>query len=248
MHLCQQNVKQLLDGIALADRRIAELQSAEGAKKAAEEKRRAEEDVNQVKEAKKAAEEKKEIPVPPPRSKGDNVGDINGAAIARFTYSPRPRLIGLRRWCYQNVKQLLDGIALADRRIAELQAAEAAKKAEEAKKSAEEAKATPVPPPRSMGDNVRDILICGNGVFFCLLTCVILVSVGAGVNFQNVKHLLDSIELADRRIAELQAAETAKKAEEAKKAEDEAKQAPVAAPRPKTDKVCVSERQLGDSS
>ena len=68
------------------------------------------------------------------------------------------------------------------------------------------------------------------------------------MNFQNVKQLLDSIELADRRIAELQAAETAKKAEEAKKAEDEAKQAPVAAPRPKTDKVCVSERQLGDSS
>jgi len=90
VHLCQQNVKQLLDGIALADRRIAELQAAEAAKKAAEEKRRAEEDANQVKEVKKAAEEDKEIPVPPPRSKGDNVGDTNGAAIARFTYSPRP--------------------------------------------------------------------------------------------------------------------------------------------------------------
>lgn len=68
------------------------------------------------------------------------------------------------------------------------------------------------------------------------------------MNIQNAKQLLDGIALADRRIAELQAAETAKKAEEAKKAEDEAKQAPMAAPRPKTDKVCVSEHELSDSS
>jgi len=77
----------------------------------------------------------------------------------------------------QNVKQLLDGIALADRRIAELQAAEAAKKAEEAKKAAEAAKETPVPPPRSKGDNVRAIVLCGS----CersVLTRVIFLSAG----------------------------------------------------------------------
>ena len=56
---------------------------------------------------------------------------------------------------------------------------------------------------------------------------------------------MDGIALADRRIAELQAAEAAKKVEEAKKAEEDAKQAPVAAPRPKVDKVRRRRHQSG---
>ena len=49
-----QNLQQLLDGLALADRRIAELQAAEAAKKKAEGTKKVDEDAKQAEEAGKA--------------------------------------------------------------------------------------------------------------------------------------------------------------------------------------------------
>jgi len=173
-----QNLQQLLDGLALADRRIAELQAAEAAKKQAEAaKKQAEAAKKQAEEVKKAEEDATQAEEASKADKSDKVRTAlpcTPVAVDELTFSAFSTSC---RLCQQNVKQLLDGIALADRRIAELQAAEAAKKAaeekrkaeedtkqaEDAKQAAEEVKETPVPPPRSKGDTVRDIVIYGNG-------------------------------------------------------------------------------------
>ena len=146
--LVPQGAQQLLDGIALADRRIAELQAAEAAKKAEADKKAATDAAKgggDEDEKEKEEEEEEEddddddlfarrltsevnrpvpaprpsitAPTPPPRT----------ASPVTPTPAPRPASSTSAKGDRQ-AGMLMEGIAAADRRIAELLAAQAAAK------------------------------------------------------------------------------------------------------------------------
>ena len=105
----------LMDGIAAADRRIRELQAAADAKAAAE---RAQETP---------------VAVPPPSTIGSAKVGHTRSTREHATRAQLDRFLThrLHAHAWRTMQDLMDGIAMADRRIRELQAAAAAKEAAE---------------------------------------------------------------------------------------------------------------------